>query len=114
MATGVIQLDRRLDRHTARDALAAFEQALAESQGQGSIVLDLAQVEDFDSAGMGAVVQGLKQARAQGIDFGAADHGRAQDPEPQPPAGAVVADLRPRPPGAGATDASRAQMRWGK
>ena len=68
MATGVIQLDRRLDRHTARDALAAFEQALAESQGQGSIVLDLAQVEDFDSAGMGAVVQGLKEARAQGIE----------------------------------------------
>lgn len=58
------EVEGRLDVHQASQLRAAL--AEAQSNGAKEISLDLSKVEFMDSAGLAAVVSGLKQARSKG------------------------------------------------
>ena len=60
----VIEVSERLDRSTVAGVLRDVDSALRD--GEGPVVLDLAAVDQFDSAGMGAVVEGLQRAGERG------------------------------------------------
>lgn len=65
-AQGIVwcEVDGRLDVQQAGELRAAFSEA--RSQGAKEINLDLSRVEFMDSAGLAAVVSGLKQTRSSG------------------------------------------------
>lgn len=55
-----------LDRTTIADLAADVERALRARPGR--VVIDLGAVESFDSAGLGGVLAGVRQARAAGVE----------------------------------------------
>ncbi len=62
----VIQLGERLDHASVQEVLQPLERALA--RRATPIVVDLGRVEAFDSTGLGAVLEGMRRARARGIE----------------------------------------------
>ncbi len=62
----VIQVDASLDRATVRSTVQALARAVQTAPGR--VVVDLGQVERFDSAGLGGIVEGLRCARASGVE----------------------------------------------
>ncbi len=63
--SAVIQFQESLNRETVQGVLCKVDEAV--QAGSDPIILDLAPVENFDSAGMGAVLEGLRLARQQGL-----------------------------------------------
>ncbi len=66
MEAAIIQVGARLDRGAAGSVVARVQDALA--GGPARLVVDLSDVEAFDSAGIGAMVEGVRRARARGAD----------------------------------------------
>lgn len=64
--SSIVEFAPRLDQAEAQGALHAVDAALV--RGGASVVLDLGRVEHFDSAGMGAVIRGIRRARSRGAD----------------------------------------------
>lgn len=64
--TPVIRLDAALDRATVGGTVQAIADAVAAAPG--AVVVDLGRVERFDSAGLGGIVEGLRTARAAGVE----------------------------------------------
>lgn len=62
----VIAVTERLDRNAVESVVHALDSALAARPAR--LVLDLAKVESFDSAGMGALLEGMRRAKAVGIE----------------------------------------------
>jgi phospholipid/cholesterol/gamma-HCH transport system permease protein len=63
----VVEFEPCLDRHAAQGAMHAVARGVA-AAGGGRLTLDLARVERFDSAGMGALLAGVRAARGQGVE----------------------------------------------
>lgn len=63
----VIEVERRLDRSTAGAVVRDLHSILARRPQR--LIVDLRQVEEFDSAGMGVIVHGLRHARASGVEL---------------------------------------------
>lgn len=63
--SSVIQLAERLDRAEAPKVLGALDGA---PRAAGPVVVDLGRVEAFDSAGLGAMLEGMQRVRAAGSE----------------------------------------------
>ncbi len=62
----VIDVAERLDRDGVRDVVRDLDRALRAQRSP--VVLDLGRAEVFDSAGLAAVVDGIRRARRQGVE----------------------------------------------
>ncbi len=62
----VIQVDETLDRNSVGAAVQALSTAIGSATGR--IVVDLGRVQRFDSAGLGGIVEGMRTARARGVE----------------------------------------------
>jgi phospholipid/cholesterol/gamma-HCH transport system permease protein len=65
--TPVVKVEETLDRHSVPRVLGELTTEIGRRPGR--LILDLGAVERFDSAGMGAVAEGLRQAREVGVDL---------------------------------------------
>jgi anti-anti-sigma factor len=63
----VARVRGRLDFHSAQEAGAQFNQAIAD--GRGKLIVDLSKVDFVDSAGLGALIGGMRRARQAGGDL---------------------------------------------
>lgn len=61
--SAIIEVEQRLDRDAVKPLLRDLDGALS---GARAVVLDLGRVDAFDSAGLGAVVEGMRRARSRG------------------------------------------------
>jgi phospholipid/cholesterol/gamma-HCH transport system permease protein len=66
MEAAIVEVGARLDRGAAEEVVARVQHALDARPRR--IVVDLATVTSFDSAGIGAVVEGLQRARGRGVE----------------------------------------------
>ena len=64
--TAVIEVAERLDRESVGEVLRTMDGALTSSGDP--LVVDLRRVESFDSAGLGAMLEGMRRARNQGVE----------------------------------------------
>ena len=62
----VIAVAERLDRSAVEGVVRDLDRALAKRPGR--VVLDLAKVQSFDSAGMGALMESMRKAKAAGVE----------------------------------------------
>ncbi|MCA8941792.1 MAG: ABC transporter permease [Planctomycetes bacterium] len=65
-STAVFECASELDRHAAPDTIAAIDRLFASEPRK--LVVDLRQVESFDSAGIGALVQAMRHGRERGVE----------------------------------------------
>ena len=63
----VIAVAERLDRSAVEGVVRDLDRALAKRPGR--VVLDLAKVQSFDSAGMGAIMESMRKAKAAGVEL---------------------------------------------
>ena len=64
----VLHADVTFDRRTVGEFLQRIDEALRSLPTPSRLVLEMTDVEIFDSAGIGAVVAGVRRARARGVD----------------------------------------------